>query len=96
MTVTFLTLTAADKDASAREEWVLTADLLQPGRKASRSGWTWFSATSTQLGLFVLSPEVLTGFLPPDHRVRPPLHTCMTFMSGNSHERHLCRSGSAP
>lgn len=77
MTVTFLPLTAADKDAGVREEWVSTADLLQPSRgrklmkellhrKAFRSAWTCFSATSTQ---FVLSSaEVLTRFLPPDHR----------------------------
>lgn len=55
MTVTFLTLTAADKDASVREERLLTADLLQPSRgrkpmkellrrKDSRSGWAWFRA----------------------------------------------------
>lgn len=54
MTVTFLPVTAADKDGSVREEWALTADLLQPSRgwklvkellrrKDFRSGWTWLS-----------------------------------------------------
>lgn len=66
MTVTFPTLTAADKEASVREEWVLTADLLQPSRgwklmkellrrKAFRSGWTGSSARSDPFNVSLLS-----------------------------------------